>query len=89
MIETLRLFFSKSEIETKLLVPEGVCPNCWGRQEYDGMFRKLYNEKQIDVNNHKAQYAFIQKFVVEYIDGIKLRRGDDGLECPTCTKESS
>jgi hypothetical protein len=85
MIEILRSFFSRPESDTKDKVPEGVCPNCWGKQEYDNKFRKLYNEKQIDVNNHKAQRAFIQKFVVEHINGIKLRRGDSGLECPSCS----
>lgn len=44
----------------------------------------MYDDKQIDVNNHDANYAFIQDFVVNRIDGIKLKKGNNGFECPTC-----
>ena len=70
--------------ETKSETPEGFCLNCWGSQEYDKVIRDLYEDKQIDVNNKEANYAFIQKFVVEHIDGIHLKKGNNGLECPTC-----
>lgn len=64
--------------------PEGYCPNCWGEQEYDTLIRKLYVDKQVDVNNHKANYSFIKDFVVTQLDGIHLKRGDNGYQCPTC-----
>ena len=84
MIDTLLSYFKKSREETKNESPEGYCPNCWGTQEYDNEIRELYKDKQIDVNNHEANYAFIQDFVVNHIDGIKLKRGNNSLECPTC-----
>jgi hypothetical protein len=84
MIETLIAFFKKPAAETKGKSPEGYCPNCWGAQEYDNIIREMYEDKQIDINNHKANYAFIQDFVVNKIDGIRLRKGDNSLECPTC-----
>jgi hypothetical protein len=84
MLDGLIEFFKKSKEETKGKVPEGVCPNCWGSQEYDDQIRELYKDKQIDVNNHKANYAFIKDFVVTHIDGIHLKKGDHSLECPTC-----
>ena len=84
MVEALIKFFKKPVSETKGETPEGVCPNCWGEQEYDNKIRELYADKQIDVNNHEANYAFIQDFVVNHIDGIRLKKGNSGLECPTC-----
>ncbi len=84
MIETLIQFFKRPVTETKGETPDGVCPICWGEQEYNNEVRELYYDKQIDVNNHKANYAFIQDFVVNRIDGIKLKKGNNGLECPTC-----
>jgi hypothetical protein len=84
MIETLINFFKTPASETKEETPEGLCPNCWGSQEYHNIVRELYDDKQIDVNNHEANYAFIQDFVVNKIDGIKLKKGNSGLECPTC-----
>lgn len=84
MIETLVGFFKQSAKDTKNKVPAGLCPNCWGQQEYDNQIRELYEDKQIDVNNQRANHAFIQDFVVNQIEGIKLKKGNNGYECPTC-----
>jgi hypothetical protein len=89
MIETLINFFKKSPSETKDAVPEGYCPNCWGKQEYDNEIRELYEDKQIDVNNHAANYAFIQDFVVTRIDGIHLKKGNNSFDCATCETKYS
>lgn len=79
-------FFKKSETETIDSTPEGLCPVCWGYQEYNGKIRKLFKDKQIDVNNHKDSYMLIQDFLVNHIDGIKLKKGV--IEsCPHCAEE--
>lgn len=84
MIESLIAFFKRPATETKNQCPEGLCPNCWGNQEYDQQIREMYADKQIDINNHQANYAFIQDFVVNKVNGIKLIQKVDHLECPTC-----
>jgi hypothetical protein len=84
MVEKLIQFFKQSPEETKNKVPEGLCPNCWGEQEFDNVIRDMYKDKQIDVNNHKENHAFIQEFVVNRLNGIHFIKGDSGLECPTC-----
>lgn len=84
MIEKLITFFSRPKSETVNETPEGYCPNCWGTQEYDHQIREMYKDKQIEVNNHESNYAFIQDFVVTHIDGIRLKKGVGSLECPTC-----
>ena len=84
MIEKLIAFFKKSKEATKDEIPTGLCPNCWGKQEYDNEIRELYEDKQIDVNNHASNYAFIQKFVVKHVDGIRLKKGKNSFDCPTC-----
>ena len=84
MIKKLIDFFKKPKTATKDQVPDGMCPNCWGEQEYDNQIRDLYKDKQIDVNNREANYAFIQKFVVNHVNGIHLKKGNNSLECPTC-----
>ena len=82
----LKRLFGKRKKDEFSEVPEGVCPNCWGDQEYDGIIREKFKDQQIAVNNHDstAQYAFIQEFVVTHLNGIKLKSGVHGLECPTC-----
>lgn len=34
LIERLVTYFKQPEEETKNKAPKGVCPACWGRQEY-------------------------------------------------------
>ena len=84
MVDKLISFFKKPKEETVTQVPDGMCPNCWGEQEYDNQIRDLYKDEQINVNNHEANYAFIQEFMVTHLSGIQLRKGDNGFECPTC-----
>lgn len=84
MINKLIDFFKQPSEKTKGKTPEGLCPTCWGYQEYDNMIRKLYKDQQVDVNNHEANYSFIQDFMVTHLDGIKLKKGNNSFECPTC-----
>lgn len=84
MIEKLISFFKQPKKDTIGKVPEGLCPNCWGHQEFDNVIREMYDDKQIDVNNHKANHAFIQDFVVNRLSGIHLVKGNNSFECPTC-----
>ncbi|MCC7332503.1 MAG: hypothetical protein IT232_07845 [Flavobacteriales bacterium] len=83
--KTLVDFFKMPEEETKNKTPEGLCPVCWGYQQYDKKIRILYKDKQIDVNNHKDNYTVIQDFVKHHVDGIKLKHGET-ISCPTCGK---
>ena len=39
MVNKLMAFFKKPKEETINEVPEGICPNCWGEQEYDNEIR--------------------------------------------------
>lgn len=78
------LFKNKSEIEVSQLSDE-YCPNCWGDQKYDNLIREKYKDAQISVNNHNANYTFVQNFIVTYMRGIKLKSTAKGTECPTCT----
>ena len=78
-------FFKKPKEETECTTPKGVCPECWGYQEYDHKIRKLFEDKQIDVGNHEGRLTFMRKFVRDHIDGIHLKKGAVEV-CPTCGK---
>lgn len=84
IIDSLLGYFKQNPEADSAAVPEGLCPNCWGKQEYGDTVRTMYRDKQIDVNNHSANYAFIQDFVVNHVDGIRLKKGNNGYQCPTC-----
>lgn len=55
--------------------PPETCPVCWGWQEYDGKVRIKVRDKQADVNHHKKRYTQTKQFLIDYIDGAKLKEG--------------
>jgi len=71
----------KSKVEE---LTNDYCPNCWGDQEYGDVVREKFQDPQIDINNHEAKYAFVQKFMVTHLKGIKLQNTLEGKECPRC-----
>ena len=85
LVKTIVEFFKKPEEKTVNESPQGVCSLCWGYQAYDGKIRKLYKDKQVDVNNHQDSYMLIQGFVKENIDGYKLKDGTVHV-CPNCSE---
>ncbi len=83
--QELAHFFEAPPEKTKGKAPAGVCPNCWGYQEWDDRIREMREDRQIDVNNGLKHYAFIKEFVVEQVDGIRLRPIEEhSRECPSC-----
>ena len=60
--DTAGIIFSGSQI-----------PNGWGRQVYNQRYRRLYKDKQIEVNNGRKNYSFIVRFVKKNISGSRLR----------------
>lgn len=86
MLEALTRYFWPEDNAEQAAAPDGVCANCWGEQEYDGAFRKGLSDKQIDVRNGRAKNAFIQAFVIEHVEGIRLHDLPQGATCPRCKK---
>ena len=84
LVENITAYLKGKVAGKEIAAPEGICPNCWGSQEYAGAVRELEEDFQVDVNAGNAQHAFIQKFMVKYVDGIKLRNKIDGLTCERC-----
>lgn len=74
-IKNIVEFFKKPKEETIGQSPEGACSLCWGIQEYDGKIRKLYEDKQVDVNNNRDSYMMIQEFVKDHVDGYHIKDG--------------
>ena len=64
--------------------PEDYCPNCWGRQEYEGKFLNAMKKENIDLNNVEQKKGWIQAYATKNFEGIRLKTTDDIEECPTC-----
>jgi hypothetical protein len=65
-------------------VPESYCPNCWGRQEYEGAFLDAVRQEKIDLNNIDQKKGWIDAYAVRHFEGIKLRPVEDGVVCGAC-----
>ena len=85
VVEELIRFFKRPEKETKDKTPNGLCPVCWGYQEYDHKIRTIYKDRQVEVNNHRDSYMIMEDFVVNQLDGIKLKESQTE-SCPTCSE---
>ena len=82
LIENIKNYFTKkSNNESIGDAPKGICPNCWGKQEWEGEFYELMkgskNEKRDETYNN-----FINKIVERNIDGIAIQK--DTYTCKTC-----
>lgn len=75
-----KYFLAKENNKTIVAAPEGVCPNCWGAQEWEGDFYKKVKANNITLE-HSTYDSFVNK-VVSQLDKVTLK--GDTLECETC-----
>ena len=82
-------FFKKAksnQLTENDLVEASICPNCWGKQEWNGKFVEYVEDRQRAANlgDPTAQKAFVEQFIEKHITGIRLKSDGDYLSCPTC-----
>ena len=83
-LNNVRTFFNKKFNNQKTATaPEGICPNCWGKQEWEGDFYTKIKAKNITPEN-KIYSRFI-KDVTSKLDKITLKQ--DTLICETCNSK--
>lgn len=64
--------------------PDGLCPNCWGRQEYGGAFFEAVKNENIDINDVEEHKGWIQDYAEKNLSGIRLKAVGEDLVCPNC-----
>ena len=81
-----KLFGGKSDVGEDMLIEAGVCPNCWGKQEYDHQFVEYLKDQTRSniAGDHTHQKAFIQQFVEDRVTGIQLKNDGTFKTCPAC-----
>jgi hypothetical protein len=84
ILDSLKQIFGGKSSSRETVVPEGLCPNCWGKQDYDGQYLDGMRKDNIDLNNATEKLGWIQALALEKVEGIKLKVTDDYLSCPTC-----
>ncbi len=85
IIQNIKSYFSKREKGEKTgPAPEGMCPNCWGYNEWDGEFYKIIKEKHSAAGKDVYE-NFISKIVDKHI--ATTTKHKDKYICLTCGKE--
>ncbi len=82
VFESIVNFLNKEEKSRD--TPEGFCPNCWGRQEYEGQFFEAMENQNVDINNISEKKGWIQDYADKNLSGIQLKQQDDQLVCSKC-----
>ncbi|MFK7808254.1 MAG: hypothetical protein AB8F74_10680 [Saprospiraceae bacterium] len=79
-------YLTKKETPQASPAPEGLCPNCWGRQEYEGHFYEAIKQENLDVTSKESNVGWINAYANKYLTGIALVSSDNGEEliCPKC-----
>ena len=65
--------------------PEGICPNCWGRQKYEGEFFKAIHKEKIDLNNIDLKKGWIEAYAAKNLTGILMKEEGTTQICPSCS----
>ena len=76
--DNLKTFFKSNRTEK---VPQGICPNCWGKQDWDGHHYKFMKGNNGNPSD-ETYNTFIQD-VARKLDKIELSK--DTYTCATCT----
>ena len=82
ILESIKTYFDKKMNNEKTGdAPKGICPNCWGKQEWDGEFYTFIKGSKNDKRN-ETYNNFINKVVESNIEGIYIQK--DTYTCKTC-----
>ena len=79
-------FIGKKEAPSTSNAPEGICPNCWGREEYGGQFYDRVKNENLNVNNSDSNVGWVAAYANKNLSGIVLKRKGNGQEliCEKC-----
>ena len=86
IIKNIKNYFSEKENgeNTGLAAPKGMCPICWGIDEWDGHYYEVIKDKH-KKNGNEIYESFISKIVDKHV--ISTHKHNNKYICTTCKKE--
>lgn len=86
LTKSLLNFLKKKDTDEAQTAPEGICPNCWGRQEYGGQFYEKIKQENLDINSKESNVGWVSAYANKHLNGIALKRTGNGnkLICDKC-----
>ncbi|MTB49410.1 hypothetical protein [Lewinella sp. W8] len=83
-VKSLLRIARKSSASSRSGVPDGLCPNCWGRAEYGGQFYDAVRNRGLDANHKDEDVGWVQDYATKHLTGIVLHRSEGQLLCRKC-----
>ena len=78
----IKLLSKKADPKT---APDGICPNCWGRQEYGGHFYEAIKKQTFNIEKMEDNArGWIEDYVDKNLSDIKVHPQGDGVVCDKC-----
>jgi len=84
LFESVVKIFKNNPSPTTTDVPDGFCPNCWGRNEYGGKFYEAMKNENVDINNISEKKGWIQDYADKHLSNIQLSHTNAGAVCSKC-----
>ena len=86
LVESVLNFSKIKDTKDAPAAPEGLCPNCWGRDEYAGHFYDRIKQENLDVNSLDSNVGWVGAYANKHFQGIALKRAGNGEEliCAKC-----
>ena len=86
LADSILRFLKIKDNKNAASAPEGICPNCWGREEYGGHFYKRIQQENLDVNSSESNVGWVQAYANKHFKDIALQRTGNGEElvCEKC-----
>ena len=84
LIESLLNYLKKNPSAEDRSTPDGLCPNCWGQQEYGGKFFEAVRNYHVDINAKDPRLGWVKDYAEKNLIGIQLEQQDDELVCQKC-----
>jgi len=82
-IDSLLKLVQGSKSESTDQVPEGICPNCWGRGEYAGQFYDAIKNEQVNAFDVSKKIGWIQDYANKHLSRITIQP-DKNVVCQKC-----
>ncbi len=64
--------------------PEGLCPNCWGRQEYGKHFYEAAKNNNVSIDQVDHKKGWIQDYADKHLYKIALVEKGSEVVCNNC-----
>ncbi len=86
IVNALLALLNPAPAQEPLIVPNGVCPNCWGRDEYGGRFYERVQQENLNINSKTSNVGWVAAYANKHLLGIVLKRKGNGasLVCEAC-----